>query len=77
LERWSNWSPEVSYGQLLEQSQKASQMNPKPKRPIAKVFVVSDDTHLRLKQYATKKGYKLQFVADEAVAEYLKRKETK
>jgi hypothetical protein len=53
-------------------------MNPiKPKRPTAKVFVVSDDTHLRLKKYATKKGYKLQFVADEAVTEYLQRKETK
>lgn len=50
-------------------------MNPKPKRPTAKVFVVSDDTHKRLKAYATKKDYKLQFVADEAVAEYLKRKE--
>jgi predicted transcriptional regulator len=47
----------------------------KEKRPTAKVFVVSDDTHFRLKQYATKKGYKLQFVADEAVSEYLKRKE--
>jgi predicted transcriptional regulator len=47
----------------------------KPKRPTAKVFVVSDETHFRLKQYATKKGYKLQFVADEAVTEYLKRKE--
>jgi predicted transcriptional regulator len=51
-------------------------MNPtKPKRPTAKVFVVSDDTHKRLKDYATKKGYKLQFVADEAVTEYLQRKE--
>ena len=50
-------------------------MNPKPKRPTAKVFVVSDDTHKRLKDYATKKGYKLQFVADEAVTEYLNRKE--
>ena len=52
-------------------------MNPKPKRRTAKVFVVSDDTHKRLKDYATKKGYKLQFVADEAVSEYLKRQETK
>ena len=53
-------------------------MNPtKPKRPTAKVFVVSDDTHKRLKDYATKKGYKLQFVADEAVVLYLKGKETK
>ena len=53
-------------------------MNPiKPKRPTAKVFVVSDDTHKRLKDYAAKKGYKLQFVADEAVVLYLKGKETK
>jgi predicted transcriptional regulator len=37
--------------------------------------VVSDDTHKRLKDYATKKGYKLQYIADEAVTEYLKRKE--
>jgi predicted transcriptional regulator len=49
----------------------------KPKRPTPKIFVVSDDTHKRLKDYATKKGYKLQFVADEAVAEYLNRKESK
>jgi len=48
---------------------------PKPKRPTPKIFVVSDDTHKRLKDYATKNGYKLQFVADEAVSEYLKRKE--
>ena len=41
------------------------------------MFVVSDDTHKRLKDYATKKGYKLQFVADEAVSEYLQRKESK
>lgn len=52
-------------------------MNLKPKRPTAKAFVVSDDTHFRLKQYATKKGYKLQFVADEAVTEYLQRKDAK
>lgn len=47
------------------------------KRPTAKTFVVSDDTHKRLKDYATRKGFKLQFVADEAVAEYLQRKEAK
>jgi predicted transcriptional regulator len=52
-------------------------MNPKPKRPTAKVFIVSDDTHRKLKAYAMKMGYKLQFVADEAVAEYLARKESK
>ena len=49
----------------------------KPKRPTPKIFVVSDDTHKRLKDYATKKGFKLQFVADEAVSEYLQRKESK
>jgi predicted transcriptional regulator len=47
----------------------------KPKRPTAKMFVVSDDTHRKLKEYASKKGYKLQYIADEAVAEYLARKE--
>jgi predicted transcriptional regulator len=49
----------------------------KPKRPTAKVIVVSDDTHRRLKEYATRKGYKFQYVADEAVSEYLEGKETK
>jgi predicted transcriptional regulator len=41
------------------------------------MFVVSDDTHRRLKEYAAKRGYKLQYVADEAVSEYLKRQEEK
>jgi predicted transcriptional regulator len=41
------------------------------------MFVVSDDTHKRLKEYAKRKGYKLQYVADEAVSEYLKRQESK
>ncbi len=49
----------------------------KPKRPTPKIFAVSDDTHKRLKDYAQRKGYKLQYVADEAVAEYLQRKEAK
>ncbi len=49
----------------------------KEKRPTAKVFIVSDDTHKRLKEYAKRKGYKLQYVADEAVSEYLKRQEAK
>ena len=52
-------------------------MNGKTKRPTSKVFVVSDDTHKKLKAYANKMGYKLQFVADEAVTEYLARKESK
>jgi predicted transcriptional regulator len=41
------------------------------------MFVVSDDTHKRLKEYAKRKGYKLQYVADEAVSEYLEGKKTK
>ena len=49
----------------------------KEKRPTAKVFIVSDDTHRRLKEYAKRKGYKLQYVADEAVSEYLEGKEAK
>lgn len=49
----------------------------KPKRPTSKVFVVSDETHQMLKRYATKKGYKLQYIADEAVVEYLARKGVK
>ena len=49
----------------------------KPKRPTAKVLDVSDEIHKRLKDYAMKMGYKTQYIADEAVTEYLKRKETK
>lgn len=52
-------------------------MNGKTKRPTSKVFVVSDDTHKKLKAYANKMGYKLQYIADEAVSEYLQRKESK
>ncbi len=47
------------------------------KRPTAKMFVVSEETHRKLKAYAMKMGFKLQYIADEAVAEYLKRKEGK
>lgn len=49
----------------------------KPKRPTEKVFIVSAETHRRLKEYAKRKGFKLQYIADEAVAEYLQRKESK
>ena len=49
----------------------------KDKKPTEKVFIVSAETHRRLKEYAKRKGYKLQFVADEAVSEYLQRKEAK
>jgi predicted transcriptional regulator len=49
----------------------------KAKKPTEKVFIVSAETHRRLKEYAKRKGYKLQYIADEAVAEYLKRKEGK
>jgi len=47
----------------------------KAKRPTEKVFIVSAETHRRLKEYAKRKGFKLQYIADEAVSEYLKRKE--
>jgi len=47
------------------------------KRPVNKVFIVWDETHKKLKEYAIKNGYKLEYVADEAVKEYLQRKETK
>jgi len=49
----------------------------KDKKPTEKVFIVSAETHRRLKEYAKRKGFKLQYVADEAVAEYLQRKESK
>ena len=52
-------------------------MSTKAKRPTEKVFIVSSETPRRLKDYAKRKGFKLQYVADEAVAEYLKRKEDK
>jgi hypothetical protein len=58
-------------------TKRTNKPKPKPKRPTAKMFVVSDDTHKRLKEYAQKKGYKLQYVADEAISEYLKRQEAK
>lgn len=47
------------------------------KRPVQKQFVVSEQTHKALKAYANKRGYKVQYIADEAIAEYIKRKEAK
>lgn len=47
------------------------------KRPVNKMFIVWNETHRRLKEYAIKNGYKLEYVADEAVKEYLNRKEAK
>ena len=49
----------------------------KDKKPTEKVFIVSAETHAKLKEYAKRKGYKLQYIADEAVSEYLARKESK
>lgn len=49
----------------------------KAKKPTEKVFIVSAETHAKLKEYAKRKGYKLQYIADEAVSEYLARKESK
>jgi bifunctional DNA-binding transcriptional regulator/antitoxin component of YhaV-PrlF toxin-antitoxin module len=42
-----------------------------------KVVIVSTETHARLKEFAQKTGYKLQYVADVAIAEFLKRQEVK
>jgi predicted transcriptional regulator len=39
--------------------------------------VISDDTHAKMKAYANKMGYKTQYIAEEAVAEYLTRKMAK
>ena len=49
----------------------------KDKKPTEKVFIVSAETHAKLKEYAKRKGYKLQYIADEAISEYLQRKESK
>ena len=42
-----------------------------------KFVLVSPETHAELKAYSKKNGYNMQGVADEAVMEYLQRKETK
>lgn len=42
-----------------------------------KVVLVSPETHARFKEHARKTGYKLQYIADVALAEYLKRQEVK
>lgn len=42
-----------------------------------KVVMVSPETHTRLKDYALKTGYKLQYIADVAIDEFLKRQEVK
>jgi hypothetical protein len=41
-----------------------------------KSVIISEETHKLLKEYAQKKGYKLQYVADEAVCEYLEGKDS-
>jgi hypothetical protein len=50
---------------------------PKRNRDLVKHVLVSPDVHAELKAYAIKNGYRTQGLADEAIAEYLKRKETK
>jgi hypothetical protein len=50
---------------------------PKRERDPVKHVLVSPDVHAQLKAYAVKNGYRTQGVADEAIAEYLKRKESK
>jgi predicted transcriptional regulator len=48
---------------------------PKRVREPVKYVLVSPETHAELKSYAQKNGYNMQGVADEAIQEYLKRKE--
>jgi hypothetical protein len=50
---------------------------PKRNRDLVKHVLVSPDVHAELKAYAIKNGYRTQGLADEAIAEYLKRQETK
>jgi hypothetical protein len=50
---------------------------PKRVREPVKFVLVSPETHAELKAYAQKNGYNMQGVADEAVMEYLQRKEAK
>ena len=50
---------------------------PKRVREPVKFVLVSPETHAELKAYAQKNGYNMQGVADEAIQEYIKRKETK
>lgn len=40
-----------------------------------KVLLVSPDTHARFKRYAQQAGYKMQYIADVAIDDFLKRKE--
>jgi hypothetical protein len=50
---------------------------PKRNRDLVKHVLVSPDVHAELKAYAIKNGYRTQGLADEAIAEYLKRQEAK
>lgn len=50
---------------------------PKRVRELVKHVLVSPETHAELKAYSEKSGYNMQGVADEAIQEYIKRKETK
>lgn len=52
-------------------------IKPPSKRETAKVVIVSLETHSALKSFAKRLGYKVQFLADEAISEYLNRKENK
>lgn len=42
-----------------------------------KVVLVSPDTHARFKAFAKKTGYKLQYIADVALDEFIKQQEVK
>jgi hypothetical protein len=58
-------------------------MDPKTNQPMKsvrvrdehKVLLVSPETHARFKRYAQQTGYKMQYIADIAIEDFLNRKE--
>jgi len=69
LERWPDWSPEVSDRQLLEQSQKA---------PVkSKTVFITETTHVRLKELCKREGLKMNHAIDRIIREWMEKKEAK
>lgn len=46
-------------------------------RDFVKHVLVSPEVHTRLREYAKECGYKTQYIADQALEEYLERQEKK
>jgi hypothetical protein len=60
-------------GQAVSNNPKVAPVKNVRVRDPYKVVLVSPETHARFKAFAQKTGYKLQYVADVAIAEFLKR----